>query len=143
MSINGMINIAKKELRMEEDDYRAMLADVTKGKRSLKDMDDDEKNAVVARMRSLGFQPKNGQRNYREATKPYQRLIFALWRSCHELGMIEDGSRSALRSFCGKRIHGEDTTLAVDPDLMGYEQANRVIPALKAMEKRGKAAQGE
>ena len=136
-----MINIAKKQLRMEEDDYRAMLEDVTDGKRSLKAMSYEEKNKVVARLKELGFKPKNGKRDYRASSKGYQRQIHALWKSCFDLGVIEDGSRAALRVFCARRLHGDDTTLTVDPDLMTYDQANAVIPPLKAMEKRGQAAQ--
>ncbi|WP_299165828.1 regulatory protein GemA [uncultured Tateyamaria sp.] len=143
MSIHAMINIAKKQLGMEEDDYRAMLADVTDGKRSLKEMDDDEKNAVVARLKSLGFQPKNGRRNYREASQGYHRLVHALWRSVSALDVIEDGSRSALRAFCGRCLHGDDTDILVDPDMLSYAQADKVIKPLRAMERRGKAAAGK
>lgn len=136
MSSNAIINIAKKELRLEEDDYRAILERVT-GRASLRDMTDRQKRDVVAEFKRLGFKVKGGAKGKHPAsTKPYIRLIHALWRSCHRLGVIDDGSRAALRTFCGNKLGGG---VAADPDLLSYEQASPIIDALRAMERRGKA----
>ena len=137
MTSFAMINIAKKQLGIEEDDYRTMLRRVT-GKASLRAMSGAEKKAVVAELKRLGFVPTTkGNWKHPTATKKYQRLMHALWRSCHALGVIDDGSRRALRAFCGKTLGGVAVT---DPDLLSYEQAKPVIDALRAMERRGKAS---
>ncbi|MEM6372352.1 MAG: regulatory protein GemA [Pseudomonadota bacterium] len=140
MSLKAVINIAKAQLGLEEDDYRAILEQVT-GKRSLRDMTHDQQIAVVKHLEKKGFVRQGGRRKHRASDKAYLRMVHAIWASCHRLGVIDDGSRAALRVFCARRIHGEDTTLSVDPDHMTYTEANTVLAALKSMERRGKAAQ--
>ena len=73
------------------------------------------------------------------STKPYIRLIHALWNSCHKLGAVENGSREALRAFCKRFIAHGDDKIAVDPDLLTHQQATPIIKALKEMEARAKA----
>ena len=74
------------------------------------------------------------------STKPYIRLIHALWKSCHRNGAIENGSREALRAFCKRFVAPGDDSIAVDPDLLTQEQASPVIEALKKMEARAKGS---
>jgi hypothetical protein len=64
-------------------------------------------------------------------TRPYVRMVHALWKSCHRRGIIADGSRAALRSFVKGRSPVDD------PDFLTFEQASPIIEALKAMEARG------
>tara|TARA_R110000744_G_scaffold78295_10_gene154357 strand:+ start:1026 stop:1436 length:411 start_codon:yes stop_codon:yes gene_type:complete len=135
MNANAIINIAKSQLGLEEDDYRAVLERTT-GKASLRLMTNPDKLKVIDEMKRLGFKAKTGKGRYPAATKPYIRLIHALWKSCHRLGVVEDGSRTALRAFCANRL---PSNVSTDPDLLNYEQASPIIEALKSMEKRGKA----
>jgi len=72
------------------------------------------------------------------STRPYIRMIHALWKSCHRAGAIENGSRQALRAFCHRFVAPGDTSVAVDPDLLTQEQASPIIEALKKMEARAK-----
>ena len=140
MNLVAIIHIAKKDLRLEEDDYRALLRRVT-GRDSVRDMDERQRQAVLTEMKRLGFRIRTsrGGRAVPVSVKPYVRLIHALWRSCHALGEVEHGTREALRAFCKRFVaHGIDG-VAVDPDLLSYDQAAPVIEALKAMERRGKA----
>lgn len=137
MNHNAIINIAKSQLGMDDDDYRAMLARVT-GVRSLRAMTTRQKNDVLTELKRLGFRVTSGGKRLPASTKPYIRLIHALWKSCHRAGAIENGSRAALRAFCKRFVaHGEDG-VAVDPDMLSYEQATPVIEALKRMEARAK-----
>lgn len=137
MNHNAIINIAKSQLGMDDDDYRAMLARVT-GVESLRAMSTRQKNDVLTELKRLGFRVTSGGKRLPASTKPYIRLIHALWKSCHRAGAIENGSRAALRAFCKRFVaHGEDG-VAVDPDMLSYEQATPVIEALKRMEARAK-----
>lgn len=116
-----------KKHGVEEDARRAIYKRVT-GKASAKDMSETERKAVVAHMnRKFGTEKK---KNY--SSKPYVRLIHALWKSVHEKGVIEDGSKAALRSFTN------NLTGMSDPEFLTYDEASPVIEALKAMEARGK-----
>lgn len=130
MNSTAIINIARQQLDMEEDSYRALLKRVT-GETSLRAMTEGQKIAVVEEMKRLGFRVRSGGKSLPPSTKPYVRLVHALWKSCHRKGVVEDGSRSALRSFVQKRA-GVD-----DPDFLTYDQAGPIIDALKAMEARG------
>lgn len=51
------IHLGKKELGMDDDTYRDLLQQVT-GKRSAKELNDDELVAVLKRLEELGFSKK-------------------------------------------------------------------------------------
>lgn len=138
MNHTAIINIAKGQLGMVEDDYRALLTRVT-GVASLRKMSERQKVAVIEELKRLGFRVKSGGKTLPPSVKPYVRMIHALWKKCHQLGIVESGSREALRAFCKRFVaHGVEGVV-VDPDLLSYTQASPIIEALKKMEKRGKA----
>ena len=140
MNTNAIINIAKSQLGLDEDTYRALLERVT-GVASLRSMTEKQKLAVIEEMKRAGFRMKVRGKKLPASAKPYIRLIHALWSNCHRLGVIENGSREALRAFCKRFVaHGHDHVV-VDPDLLSYDQATPIIEALKRMEARGRATQ--
>lgn len=132
MNSKAVINIACQQLGLDEDVKRAMYVRVT-GCDSLRAMTERQMLAVVEELKRRGFKVKSGGKTLPGSTKPYVRLIHALWRSCHQKGVINDGSRSALRSFVKNHAPVDD------PDFLTSEQATPIIEALKAMEKRGVA----
>lgn len=137
MNTTAIINIARQQLGMEEDAYRALLVRVT-GESSLRRMSMRQHIAVLDELKRLGFRVKAGGKTLPPSTKPYIRMIHAVWKSCHRAGVIENGSREALRVFCRGILFPGNETVAVDPDTLSYDQASPIIEALKAMEKRGK-----
>jgi len=139
MNTIAVINVAKSQLGMEEDAYRALLVRVT-GMASLRAMSERQRIAVVEELKRMGFRVTASGKKLPASPKPYIRLIHALWKSCQRLGVLEDGSRGALRVFCRNILFPGNLTVAVDPDTLDYEKASKVIDALKAMEKRGKDA---
>ncbi|SMD02449.1 regulatory protein GemA [Rhizobium sp. RU36D] len=138
MNTVAIINIARQQLAMDEDSIRALYVRVT-GISSLRAMSDRQRIAVLDELKRLGFRVKTGGKTLPPSTKPYIRMIHALWKSCSTLGVIDDGSRQALRNFCRGILFLDDTKIAVDPDTLDYGKASKVIDALKAMEARGKA----
>jgi phage gp16-like protein len=138
MNTTAIINIAKGQLGMEEDDYRALLQRVT-GLSSIRAMSERQRIDVVEEMKRLGFRVQSGGKKLPPSVKPYVRLIHALWKNCHRLGVLENGSREALRAFCKRFVAHGINGVVVDPDLLSYEQATPIIEALKKMEARGKA----
>lgn len=135
-----IIHVARRELGMDEEAYRLMLARVT-GVASLRAMSDRQKLDVIDELKRMGFRIKSGGHTLPKAFAPHSRQIHALWKSCHRLGIIENPSRDALRAFCKRFVAPGNETVAVDPDLLSREQAKPVIAALRAMEARGKSAQ--
>jgi len=141
MNTMAIINIARGQLGLEEGDYRALLVRVT-GKASLRQMTERQRIDVVEELKRKGFRVRKSGRTLPPSVKPYVRLIHALWSSCHRLGVIEDGSRAALRAFCKRFVAHGDDAVAIDPDLLSWDQATPIIEALKKMEARGRARAG-
>ncbi len=139
MNTMQLINIARGDLALDEDTYRALLVRVT-GRASLRQMSERQRIDVLDEMKRLGFRIRQkGGKSLPPSTRPYIRMIHALWKSCHRAGAIENGSRAALRAFCHRFVAPGDDTVAVDPDLLTQAQAAPVIEALKKMEARAKA----
>lgn len=99
MNTTAIINIARQQLGLEEDAHRALLVRVT-GESSLRRMTERQKIAVVDELKRKGFRVTAGNKKLPVATKPYIRMIHALWKACHRSGVIDNGSREALRVFC-------------------------------------------
>lgn len=139
MNTHAIINIAKSQLGLDEDTYRALLERVT-GAVSLRAMNERQRLLVVDELKRLGFKLQVKGKKLPASVKPHVRLIYALWSSCTRLGVIDNGSRTALRAFCKRFVaHGYDGVV-VDPDMLSRDQAKPIIEALKKMEARGKAA---
>lgn len=117
------IHIARKELAMEEESYRAMLVRVT-GKNSSGLMNVAELDLVIAEFRRLGFAtgtPKAAMRPLSE--KAYVRMIVGLWRDLKPF--LTDGSHKALCGFVERQTGIEK------PEWLAPEDGASVIEALK------------
>lgn len=140
MNTFAVINIAKKDLGLDDETYRDALERVT-GKRSLRAMSEAQRLAVVDDFKDKGFVVKRGGKPVGKragfSAKKYVRLIHALWGSCAKLGVIDDGSKKALRSFVAAQTAKRGARID-DPDFLTYDQASPIIETLKSMEKRGK-----
>lgn len=100
-----MIHIARNQLGMEMDSYRANLAHYGNGKTSCTDMTIQELEAVLEAFISLGFKPVKKASNRRlspttrQGPKDERSAIRALWIFMHRAGFINDGSENALNSW--------------------------------------------
>lgn len=122
----AQIHIARKELALDDDDYRALLERIT-GRRSASGMSDPDLLRVIGELKRLGFRPKGGRR---KSDKSYVRLIFALWGQLKKDGIWRDPHPQSLRRWV------EKMTGVGDPEWLGYAQATPVIEALKKMRER-------
>lgn len=140
MKTFAVINIAKKDLGLDDETYRDALERVT-GKRSLRAMSEAQRLAVVDDFKAKGFKINRGGKSVGNkagfSSKKYVRLIHALWSACAKLGVIDDGSKKALRSFVATQTEKRGARID-DPDFLTYDQASPIIETLKSMEKRGK-----
>jgi phage gp16-like protein len=123
------IHIAKKELALVDESYRAILVRIT-GKDSSGACTDAELEKVLAEFRRLGWKPKQSKP---ASDKPHVRKIFALWNEACRAGAIQDTGRDALRAFV-RRQTGKD-----DPNWLSPTDANKMTEALKAMIARAEA----
>jgi len=99
------VHVAKKEMALCQDDYRAILLEVT-GNRSAGDCNEAQLALVLDRFRARGWksaQPK-GRAAPRRADHAPARKARALWISLHALNAIEDPSERALEAFAKRQL---------------------------------------
>ncbi|MEI6897868.1 MAG: regulatory protein GemA [Psychromonas sp.] len=139
-TLKAKINIAKTQLGMDEDVYRAVLKDVT-GKTSLTKMNFAELMMVVHGMEQRGFKAKkpankNGKRYSAPSgqtafsRKPQDKII-AIWITMHRQGFIEDGSETALDKFINNQTQRSGMFAVTSLRFLSPPQASKVMEVLK------------
>ena len=123
------IHIARKDMALEEESYRALLYRVT-GQTSAKELTDAQMKAVLSEFERLGWKPERFQR-FAAANRPDVRKVFAIWGSLRD-HLECRGSRAGLRAFVERQVG------VSDPNFLNPAQAQKVIEALKAMQRRMK-----
>lgn len=102
-----LIHVAKRELQLDDDTYRAMLATASGGLTSTAAMSEAQLQAVLVRAKRAGFQVRasgpGGARGRRLDLSPEARKVRALWLFLNHLGAVRDVSEAALAAYC-KRI---------------------------------------
>jgi hypothetical protein len=126
------IHIARKDLAMVEESYRALLVRVT-GHDSCALCDQAQLERVLAEFRRLGFKAEVPKIPLSD--KAYVRMIYGLWGDLKPF--LRDASQRGLVVFV-KKMTGVDA-----PEWLNAEDANDVIEALKSWleRERTKAAQ--
>lgn len=131
------IHIAKKDLGMEDDAYRAMLMDVAKVDSASK-LDFHGQFAVLQRFKELGWKPKFrkiGPKSHKPkwtGKKSQGDKIRALWIEMADIGIIKNGSEDALRSYIKRMSKGRFEA----PQFCDEDTASRIIESLKQWKKR-------
>ncbi len=108
----GMIHVAKNQLGLDDDTYRALLLDLT-GKDSCATMTVKEQWRVIEELKRKGFQKKPTHKGKRLVSDPQAKKIRALWLTMADCGIVRDRSEKALAS-CMRRFTGrtlEDATV--------------------------------
>jgi phage gp16-like protein len=141
------VQIARRELGLDDDTYRMVLERVT-GKTSSTACSDAELGQVLDAFKAQGWKPsvvegyagRKGtiilddpqapHRRQRRADHPAAKKARALWLSLWHLGEVRDSSEAALESFAQRQLGGER--------LQWADQARvyKLIEALKAMAER-------
>lgn len=129
------IHTLKGKLRLSDDDYRALLVNLT-GAASSKDMSTAQRQQVRRHMQSLAerlmvtttrraWLPQAEFAAKQSRASPREKLVFVMWRKLHLAGKVRDGSRLALHAFV-KRVAGADAL-----DFCNNAQLQAVIAALQ------------
>lgn len=121
------IHIAKKELRLSEEDYRAILVRVTTCA-SAANLTDVQAGRLLDEFRRLGWKPSAAGAHHRPrhgAGDARRAKAVALWLSLHQAGIVADGSDKALAAFI-RRQTGQDI------GRLDHARWTAVIEALKA-----------
>lgn len=118
-----IIHIAKQQLDMDEETYRAMLWTVARVKSST-ELDFAGRKKVLDHMEACGFKRTKPQPR-KLADDPQSKMIRALWLQLHEAGKVRNPSESALAAFA-KRQTGRDAL-----QWLNAKEASALIEELK------------
>jgi phage gp16-like protein len=137
------IHVLKGQLQLSDDDYRALLVQLT-GKSSSKLLDDRQREAVRGHFQKeaerMGVakpsrgRPMSGKQfaQKKAATPPKERKVWALWHQLHRDGKIRDNSQAALSAWVERTVGVSALVWCNDAQLV------TLIEALKAwVERRG------
>lgn len=131
MSTLAAIHVAKKQLGLDDDTYRAVLVRVT-GKDSTRAMSETERQRVVEEMRRRGFtKASNGARKRLQGR--FAKKLQALWIAGWNLGIVSNRDDAVLIAFVKRQTGIDHVRFVHDP-----EDAAKAIEALKAwLEREG------
>lgn len=121
------VHVAKKELGLDDDTYRAIVGRVAPGKRSSRDLSTAQLGRLIDELKRLGFKkppPKRAGRR-KLADDEQHRKIRALWLSLWNLGVVHSSAEATICAFV-KRQTGKDALQWCTP-----HQLNKVVEALK------------
>jgi len=122
------IHIAKKQLALAEDTYRALLERLF-GVTTAKDLTDRQHQHLLGEFRRLGWKAKPPQSATAKAAslrEPQLRKIRLLWSRLLEVGAARSTHPDALNHFA-RRLTGIERL-----EWLSVRQASTVIEALKA-----------
>lgn len=136
------IHTLKSKLGLSDDDYRALLGNLT-GKNSSKALGAKEQARVRDHMQALGERlgvlVPTRRRSFaqtRAAASPRERKVWALWNQLHRDGVIGNHSAPALNAWVKRQV-GVDALR-----FCNTAQLDTLIEALKAWQQRGGGAHG-
>lgn len=121
-SMIAKIAVARKQLAMDEDDYRQGLFEQT-GKTSLTQCSDSQLERVIGWLKSKGFRALPGKG---AASHPMAMKARALWISLYHLGVVHNPAEAALEAFAKKQLGCDKLIWARQSD------GRLLIEALKA-----------
>jgi len=122
------IHIGKKQLGLDDDVYRDVLAQAT-GKRSCKDMDDGELAAVLNLLQQKGFGANGGAKAY-QRTPLHFAEHGAMMRKIGAL-LTQTGKSWAYAHGIARKMFGVETVQRCDG-----EQMRKVLAALNYQARR-------
>ncbi|MDH1007390.1 regulatory protein GemA [Pseudomonas nicosulfuronedens] len=123
-----LIHVARRELQMDDDTYRLMLAGMKGlgGASSTADLSVPNLYRVLEQLKQKGFKVRPNKNTKRPpAADPQSRKIRSLWLTLRDAGALRDPSEEALLKF----VHGMTEVDALQ--WLTTEQASLVIEALK------------
>ena len=138
------IHVLKSKLQLQDDDYRALLANLT-GKTSSKDLTQPQRGAVRDHLQKLaermGAVQPTRQRPHtaakfdqvKAAASPKERKVWALWHQLGRDGVVRNTSAAALNAWVERTVQVSALRFATDVQL------DTLIEGLKAWQLRGSA----
>lgn len=124
-----LIHVAKRELVLDDDSYRAILQRIGK-KASAADLTVPELEKVLEHMKRSGFKVRSKKGDRPQASDDQSKMIRGLWLELAGMEVVRNSSEAALGAFV-KRMTKVDTL-----QWLSTEQASQVIEHLKEWRER-------
>ena len=137
------IHVLKAKLRLSDDDYRALLVQLT-GQRSSKALAERQRAAVRDHLQALAERmgvakptrshPHATQKRFaakKAEASPKERKVWALWNQLHRDGKLRDNSAQALNAWVQRTVQVGALVWCTDAQLV------TLIEALKRWVERG------
>jgi len=107
-----LIHVARRDIQMADDTYRALVAQLADGKTSSADCTVIELERIIDHLKKAGFKvrkPKAAQPAERRplATDPESAKLRAIWLLLHEIGATHSNTEASLAAYL-KRMTGVD-----------------------------------
>ena len=104
LNLIKLIHVAKTKLGLEDDVYRDILESTT-GKTSSKLLTPAQLEAVLDRLKQLGFEVESNKTGVKNlASDAQSKLIRHLWLQLYHAGQVKNGSEKALAKFIENRV---------------------------------------
>ena len=133
-----MVQVARRQLELDEEAYRAAIGRAVKGKSSAKDCSTLQLDRVIDELKRLGFKPRKPAA---AKPKPERRPLDtsdegskarAVWLLLAEIGAVRDPSEAALNAYVRRQAGVDDLSWVQDmlPVIEGLKAwAARKLPA--------------
>lgn len=141
-----LINIARGQLGIDDDSYRAMVMRINGGKgTSLKDCNMADLNKILTELKGKGFKVKSAKADgfKSKRAKPVKTLedgtplaadvrdkMLSLWIEMNQQGILRDGSDKGLAAYCRNRTEKDHW------HWITYSEALTIIESLKTWQSR-------
>ncbi|ATA26606.1 hypothetical protein BIY26_09040 [Brenneria goodwinii] len=126
-----LIHVAKGTLKIDDETYRALLANIANGKTSCSEMNHKELESVYSALREKGFKRSFKKTPAKVKTAEIAK-IRAIWITMHRHGFVKNGDDAALNAYVKRMTaslnngHGVDELGWLNPSL-----ATRVLESIK------------
>ena len=120
----AQIHIAKKDLGLDDETYRAMLFTIARV-RSSGELDHAGRAKVLDHLKKCGWKPKTSQMKSRPSDDPQINMCRALWLQLHTEGKVYNPKEEALQRYAQRQ------TKVARLEWLNSKQMNTVIESLK------------
>lgn len=125
------VHIAKKELGLDDEVYRAMLRRLT-GQDTAKGLTVGEFDVVLKEFERLGWEPKSATEKPKRSSDARIRKIWAIWGELCRRGETHTPTKAGLRAFVLNR------TGVQDPEWLKGDDIGRVLNELVSWQQRAR-----
>lgn len=125
------VHIAKKELGLDDEVYRAILRRLT-GQESAKGLTVRELDTVLVEFQRLGWEPKAATEKPKRSSDKRIRKIWAIWGELCRRGETHTPTKAGLRAFVQNR------TGVSDPEWLKGDDIASVLNELVSWQQRAR-----